>query len=40
MQGSRPSLIASSAIGGLLLMATWQMGPYPQAGIGIAMGAP
>lgn len=39
VQGSRPSLIASSAIGGLLLLATWQMGPYPQAGVGIAMGA-
>ena len=39
MQGSRSSLVTCSAIGALLLMATWQMGPCPQAGMGIAMGA-
>ena len=39
MQGLRSSLVTSSAIGGLLLMATWQVGPCPQAGVGIAMGA-
>lgn len=37
-KGSRPSLIASSAVATCLLAAVWQMGVYQQAGMGIAMG--
>jgi uncharacterized membrane protein (UPF0136 family) len=36
-KGSKASLYASSAVGFALLAAVWQMGTYPQAGIGIAL---
>lgn len=36
-KGSRPSLIASSVISSLLLVAAWQMGSHPGAGLGIGI---
>lgn len=36
-KGSKPSLIASSVISSLLLVAAWQMGSHPGAGLGIGI---